>query len=93
MSRPPIYPFILLFCFLHLPSGIQSNDLQILMKLKAALQTSNTNVFSSWESGNSICNFTGISCNSDHSITEIELSYQNLTGVLPVDSICQLQSL
>ncbi|XP_030930530.1 receptor-like protein kinase 7 [Quercus lobata] len=93
MSRPPIYPFILLFCFLHFHSGIQSNDLQILMKLKSALQTSNTNVFSSWESGNSICNFTGISCTSDDSITEIELSYQNLTGVLPLDSICQLQSL
>ncbi|KAL4618729.1 hypothetical protein ACB092_06G032000 [Castanea dentata] len=93
MSRPPIHPFILLFCFLHLSSGIQSNDLQILMKLKSALQTSNTNVFSSWESGNSICNFTGISRNSDDSITEIELSFQNLTGVLPLDSICQLQSL
>uniref|UniRef100_A0A7N2M7X1 Leucine-rich repeat-containing N-terminal plant-type domain-containing protein n=1 Tax=Quercus lobata TaxID=97700 RepID=A0A7N2M7X1_QUELO len=63
------------------------------MNLKSALQTSNTNVFSSWESGNSICNFTGISCTSDDSITEIELSYQNLTGVLPLDSVCQLQSL
>ena len=94
MSRPPLYLFYLLFCFFSLISGIQPADLQILMKLKSALQTSNgTSAFKSWESSNSMCNFTGITCNSDGSVTEIELSRQNLTGVLPLDSICQLQSL
>lgn len=37
--------------------------------------------------------FAGITCNSGGSVTEIELSNQNLTGVVPLDSICQLQSL
>ncbi|XP_030949471.1 receptor-like protein kinase 7 [Quercus lobata] len=94
MSRPLLYPFYLLFCFFSLLSGIQSDDLQILMKLKSTLlQTSNTTAFISWESSNSMCNFTGINCNSGGFVTEIELSYQNLTGILPLDSICQLQSL
>ncbi|XP_050271245.1 receptor-like protein kinase 7 isoform X1 [Quercus robur] len=94
MSRPPLYLFYLLFCFFSLIAGIQPADLQILMKLKSALQTSNgTSAFKSWESSNSMCNFTGITCNSDGSVTEIELSRHNLTGVLPLDSICQLQSL
>nr|POF00328.1 receptor-like protein kinase haiku2 [Quercus suber] len=74
--------------------GIQTDDLQILMKLKSTfLQTSNTSAFSSWESSNSMCNFTGITCNSDNLVTEIKLSNHSLTGVLPLDSICHLQSL
>uniref|UniRef100_A0A2N9HMQ4 non-specific serine/threonine protein kinase n=1 Tax=Fagus sylvatica TaxID=28930 RepID=A0A2N9HMQ4_FAGSY len=93
MSPPPLYPFFLLLCFFSLPSGIQSDDLQILMKLKSTLGTPNPNVFNSWESSNSMCNFTGITCNSKGSVTEVNLSNQNLTGVLPLDSICQLQSL
>nr|POF21313.1 cytochrome c oxidase assembly protein cox15 [Quercus suber] len=94
MSRPLLYPFYLLFCFFSLLSGIQSADLQILMKLKSTLlQTSNAIAFISWESSNSMCNFTGINCNSGGFVTEIELSYQNLTGILPLDSICLLQSL
>ncbi|KAK7843436.1 receptor-like protein kinase 7 [Quercus suber] len=64
------------------------------MKLKSTfLQTSNTSAFSSWESSNSMCNFTGITCNSDNLVTEIKLSNHSLTGVLPLDSICHLQSL
>ncbi|XP_075669666.1 uncharacterized protein LOC142639358 [Castanea sativa] len=94
MSRPPLYSFYLLFCFFFLLSGIRSDDLQILMKLKSTLlQTSNTSAFNSWESSNSMCNFTGITCSSQGSVTKIKLSHQNLTGVLPLDFICQLQSL
>ncbi|XP_030947101.1 receptor-like protein kinase 7 [Quercus lobata] len=93
-SRPYLYHFYFLFCFFSLLSGIQSDDLQIIMKLKSTLQTPNTNVFNSWESRNSMCkDFAGITCNSGGSVTEIELSNQNLTGVVPLDSICQLQSL
>ncbi|XP_050264299.1 receptor-like protein kinase 7 [Quercus robur] len=93
-SRPYLYHFYFLFCFFSLLSGIQSDDLQILMKLKSTLQTPNTNVFNSWESSNSMCkDFAGITCNSGGSVTEIELSNKNLTGVVPLDSICQLQSL
>ena len=94
MSWPPLYSFYLIFCFFSLLSGIQTDDLQILMQLKSSLlETSNTNAFISWEANKSMCNFTGITCNSDGFVTEIELSYQNLTGVLPLDSICHLQSL
>ncbi|GMY17499.1 receptor-like protein kinase HAIKU2 [Fagus crenata] len=93
MSPPPLYPFFLLLCFFSLLSGIQSDDLQILMKLKSTLRTPNPIVFNSWESSNSMCNFFGITCNSKGSVTEVNLSNQNLTGVLPLDSICQLQSL
>ena len=64
------------------------------MKLKSTLQTPNTSAFDSWESSNSMCkNFTGITCNSNGLVTEIELSDQNLTVVVPLDLICQLQSL
>ena len=94
MSWLPLYPFYLLFCFFSLLSGIQTDDLQILMKLKSTfLQTSNTSAFSSWESSNSTCNLTGITCNSDNFVTEIELSNHSLTGVLPLHSMCHLQSL
>jgi Leucine-rich repeat (LRR) protein len=82
-----------LLCFLSLLSGVKSDELQILMKLKSALQSSTTNVFSSWESSNPMCRFAGITCNSEGWVTEIDLSSQNLNGTLPLDSICQLQSL
>ncbi|XP_059454536.1 receptor-like protein kinase 7 [Corylus avellana] len=93
-SRPHHYPCFYLLCFLSFLSGVKSDELQILLKLKSALQDSTANVFSSWEpTSNSICHFTGITCNSDNLVTEIELSNQNLTGTVPLDSICQLQSL
>ncbi|KAK9270695.1 hypothetical protein L1049_026277 [Liquidambar formosana] len=73
--------------------AIKSDELQLLLNIKAALQNSNTNVFDSWRADNSIRNFAGITCNSDGSVREIELSVQKLSGVVPLDSICQLQSL
>jgi Leucine-rich repeat (LRR) protein len=82
-----------LLCFLSLLSGVKSDELQILMKIKSALQSSTTNVFSSWESSNPVCRFAGITCNSNGSVAEIDLSRKNLTGTVPLDSICQLQSL
>lgn len=87
------FPSLLLICFLLLFSKIKSDELQILLNLKTSLKKSNTHVFDSWDSNKPICEFTGITCNSDKSVKEIELSGQNLEGVLPLDSICQLQSL
>ncbi|XWS24033.1 hypothetical protein CRYUN_Cryun28dG0066500 [Craigia yunnanensis] len=84
--------FCLLFCFC-LPCCVKSDELQILLNLKSALNKSSTNVLDSWKAANSVCSFNGITCNADGSIKEIELSSQKLTGVLPLDSICQLQSL
>ncbi|KAE8720539.1 Receptor-like protein kinase HAIKU2 [Hibiscus syriacus] len=84
--------FCLMFCF-YLPCCVKSDELQMLLNLKSALNESSTNVFDSWESTNSVCSFNRITCNTEGSVKEIELSNQNLVGVLPLDSICQLQSL
>ncbi|KAL7208085.1 hypothetical protein ACSBR1_029945 [Camellia fascicularis] len=85
--------FLALLSLLCRFSGANSDDLQILLNIKTSLQNSNTNIFNSWETQNSICNFTGISCYSDGSVKAIELSNQQLSGTVPFDSICQLKSL
>ncbi|KAK4274221.1 hypothetical protein QN277_017481 [Acacia crassicarpa] len=86
--------FLSLFSLIFFLSGVQSDDRQLLLNLRSSLQhESNPPVFNSWNSTNSICNFYGISCNSNGSVTEIDLSSQNLSGVLPLDSICELPSL
>lgn len=89
--RQNLYPLFILSLF----SFANSDELQILLNLKTALQKSNTNLFDSWESNlnNSICNFTGITCNSNGSVKKIELSSRGLAGSIPFDSICQLNSL
>ncbi|GAV65126.1 Pkinase domain-containing protein/LRR_1 domain-containing protein/LRRNT_2 domain-containing protein/LRR_6 domain-containing protein/LRR_8 domain-containing protein [Cephalotus follicularis] len=79
---------------LILVSPSKSDELQSLLKLKSALQSqSNANIFSSWTQENPACNFTGIVCDSDGLVTEINLAQQGLTGVLPFDSVCALSSL
>uniref|UniRef100_A0A803NHG0 non-specific serine/threonine protein kinase n=1 Tax=Cannabis sativa TaxID=3483 RepID=A0A803NHG0_CANSA len=80
-------------CFLTLLSGIKSDDLQILLRFKSAFQKSNSQLFNSWDSHNTLCTFAGIICNNKSFVTGIELSNQNLSGILPLDSICQLKSL
>ncbi|EEF52194.1 receptor-like protein kinase 7 [Ricinus communis] len=84
---------LFLLCFLYFFSAVKSDELQILLNLKTSLQNSHTNVFDSWDSTNFICDFTGITCTSDNSVKEIELSSRNLSGVLPLDRVCNLQSL
>ncbi|PSS19689.1 Receptor-like protein kinase [Actinidia chinensis var. chinensis] len=79
----------LLLCFLYLATA---DDLQILLTIKSALQNTNTNIFNSWEPNNPPCNFAGITC-SQGSITSIDLSNQYLSGSIPFNSICQLNSL
>ncbi|MBA0751086.1 hypothetical protein Gogos_002453 [Gossypium gossypioides] len=74
-------------------SCAESNELQILLKLKSALQNSNTDVFSSWIQGRSACNFNGVVCNSNGFVKEINLPHQQLIGYLPFGSICELKSL
>ncbi|KAA3476582.1 receptor-like protein kinase HAIKU2 [Gossypium australe] len=82
----------LVFCFFS-PFSVQSNELQILLNLKSALNKSTTTAFNSWKTPNSICTFNGITCNHEGFITELDLSTQNLTGILPFDSLCKLPSL
>ncbi|GFS44115.1 leucine-rich receptor-like protein kinase family protein [Actinidia rufa] len=79
----------LLLCFLYLATA---DDLQILLTIKSALQNTNSNIFNSWEPNNPPCNFAGITC-SQGSITSIDLSNQYLSGSIPFNSICQLNSL
>ncbi|XP_062082483.1 receptor-like protein kinase 7 [Humulus lupulus] len=77
-----------------LTKGADYNELQPLLKFKSVFEKSNTALFSSWiEDANSICNFTGIRCNSNGLVSEINLPAKNLSGVLPFDSICSLRSL
>ncbi|OAY39382.1 receptor-like protein kinase 7 [Manihot esculenta] len=85
-------PFFFLF-FLMLVSPTKSDDLQMLLNLKVSLKDSKTNVFTSWTRENSVCNFTGITCNANGFVKEINLPQQQLQGVLPFDSLCTLQSL
>ncbi|KAJ8762633.1 hypothetical protein K2173_008072 [Erythroxylum novogranatense] len=87
--------FLLLFlvCLLCLLSETWSDELQIMLNFKTAVQNSDTRVFDSWRSDNPVCSFSGITCNSSGSVREIELSNHKLTGVLPLDSLCKLQFL
>ncbi|KAL0368892.1 UNVERIFIED_CONTAM: Receptor-like protein kinase [Sesamum calycinum] len=79
-----------LFCLLSVAA---SDELQTLLSIKAAFLDSNARVFDSWESSTPVCSFSGITCDSNGFVKEIELSNQNLTGLLPLSSICQLKSL
>ncbi|XWS62507.1 hypothetical protein CRYUN_Cryun06bG0016900 [Craigia yunnanensis] len=87
---PAMFLFFLLFILI---SFAESDELQILLNFKSSQERSNTNIFSSWTQGKSACNFTGVVCNSNGFVTEINLPRQQLVGYLPFDSICELQSL
>ncbi|KAL5559887.1 hypothetical protein UlMin_036098 [Ulmus minor] len=84
--------FLFLLSFLSLLSAINSDDRQTLLNFKSSIQNPDE-VFRSWQPNNSVCNFAGITCNSKNSVTEIELSNHKLSGVVPFDSICELDSL
>ncbi|KAL9143936.1 hypothetical protein ABFS82_14G266600 [Erythranthe guttata] len=81
-----------LLCLLSSPAA-SDDEVQALLSIKTAFQNSNTRIFDSWESETLACNFSGITCDSNGYVKEIELSNQNLTGSLPLSSICQLHSL
>ncbi|KAK3021457.1 hypothetical protein RJ639_047629 [Escallonia herrerae] len=97
MSAPNIFRrtshLFSLISLLSLIAGVNSDEIQSLLAIKTALQSSNTKVFDSWESNNPLCSFKGITCNAAGSVQQIELSSQYLTGLIPFDSICQLKSL
>ncbi|KAL3613310.1 Receptor-like protein kinase 7 [Castilleja foliolosa] len=83
--------FFHLLCLLSIAAA---DDLQTLLRIKAAFLVSNTkSIFDSWESNTTPCEFPGITCDSNGLIKEIELSKQNLSGSLPINPICQLKSL
>ncbi|XAR48462.1 Non-specific serine/threonine protein kinase [Bertholletia excelsa] len=83
------FSLLSLLCFI---SSATSDELQILQNIKTALKTPTT-VLDSWTTINSPCNYAGITCNPRGSVTAIDLSDQRLSGSVPFDSICQLDSL
>lgn len=93
MSVAYLAPLPLLLCFLYLFSPARSDQLQTLLDLPGALQSASPDVFSSWTPTTPACNFTGVACDAAGSVVSIDLSSQQLTGVLPLDSICTLPSL
>ncbi|PHT41690.1 Receptor-like protein kinase HAIKU2 [Capsicum baccatum] len=87
---------ILFLCFFILVSlSHQQDELQLLMQFKATLKTTRSSqLFDTWTPQNNICNFIGITCDSARKLVqEINLSEQNLSGVVSFDSLCSLQSL
>ncbi|KAL2513510.1 Leucine-rich receptor-like protein kinase family protein [Forsythia ovata] len=85
---------LLTFSFLFLfISFSKANELEALLQFKATLQKSNSNAFDTWTKEYAICNFTGIVCDSNQNVKEINLVGQNLSGTVSFDSICSLESL
>uniref|UniRef100_A0A251TKS4 non-specific serine/threonine protein kinase n=1 Tax=Helianthus annuus TaxID=4232 RepID=A0A251TKS4_HELAN len=78
---------------LVLHSSSQSDQRQLLLKFKSALSNSKTEVFNTWNNETPLCNFTGIVCNFNKEVKEINLSQQQLSGTLAFDSLCAIKSL
>ncbi|XP_071931046.1 receptor-like protein kinase 7 [Coffea arabica] len=85
--------YLICALFLFLISKSQSDDVGVLMQLKSTLRSADSPVFDTWTWQNSACNFTGVTCDSNHKVTEINLSLQNLSGPVSFDLICSLESL
>ncbi|KAK4803590.1 hypothetical protein SAY86_003407 [Trapa natans] len=84
----------LLLCLLFPSSSSSADELEILLNLATALQSSlSSSPFASWTPDSPLCSFAGVTCNSNGSVIEIDLSSKHLSGELPLDSICQLRSL
>ncbi|CAM8998941.1 unnamed protein product [Rhodiola kirilowii] len=94
MTSSLVPSLTLLLCLTSFISAIDSDQVQILQKIKASLnQYSNSEIFTTWNSDTPVCKYSGIKCDADGVINEVDLSNQGLSGTLPIDSICQLQSL
>ncbi|KAF8108036.1 hypothetical protein N665_0115s0048 [Sinapis alba] len=76
-------------------SIVSSDDLQVLLNIKSSLLNSNPGVLDSWKLNSSTghCGFTGVTCDSTSSVTEIDLSRQGLSGQFPFASLCDLKNL
>jgi len=85
----------LLFSFVVYLSQLnaQVDESQILLTIKANLQNP-TNALSNWESSaSSPCQWNGITCNTNGSVTEINLEESGLSGPVPFSAICGLKAL
>ncbi|WOL15383.1 hypothetical protein Cni_G24164 [Canna indica] len=90
-----LLPVLLLF--LRLLAGGASTpaeELQILLQLKSSFKTTNSTTFQSWDAGSSnICGFAGVKCDSNSSVSEIDLTGTGISGEVPFDVLCRLSSL
>lgn len=84
---------IFIFSFFFLFPVAFSDELQTLLSIKSSLSDPANNVFKNWEPNTPLCKFTGITCNTDGSVKEIELSNQGISGFVPFDKFCSLNSL
>ncbi|RZS14697.1 hypothetical protein BHM03_00046420, partial [Ensete ventricosum] len=94
-SLPPLLLLLPLFLCL-VPGGTPTTgeELQILLQFKASLETAaNSTAFRSWDAGNPTCSFDGIRCDSNGSVSEIDLTGAGISGEIPFDSLCRLPSL
>ncbi|KAG9157630.1 hypothetical protein Leryth_014150 [Lithospermum erythrorhizon] len=79
--------FLLFICSSH------CDELQILMHFKSTLKEPILLVFHSWIPDNHVCNFTGIVCDRNEKVKEINLAEKNLSGTVSFDSLCSLELL
>lgn len=96
---PTIIVVVVLSLLCRISVSQLNDEIQALMKIKASLTESNdqqNKVFSSWRNDDDspICkNFTGILCDSNGFVSEIDLSARDISGSVPFDAICSLKSL
>ncbi|XP_076904151.1 receptor-like protein kinase 7 [Bidens hawaiensis] len=93
MSPASIFSFLSLFLSIIIPVSFQSDPRRILLKFKTNLSSSNTQLLTTWNENNPVCDFTGITCDNKNTVIGINLSEQKLAGTVDFDSICSLQSL
>ncbi|WOH14972.1 hypothetical protein DCAR_0934502 [Daucus carota subsp. sativus] len=84
---------IVLFSVLCMAFHACSDELDMLLQIKASLKDSDSRVLDTWRAEDSVCSFSGIMCNDKQKVQEINLSQENLAGTLPFDVICSLDSL
>ncbi|MFS7979358.1 putative non-specific serine/threonine protein kinase [Helianthus anomalus] len=93
ISGTHIFLLSLIVIIMIFLSSSQSNPLQILLKFKTNLSNSNTKIFTSWSEHNPVCNFIGIVCDHANNIKEINLSGQQLAGIVDFGLTCSLELL
>lgn len=88
-----LLPLLIAFIVCLSQHNAQVHEIQILLTVKANLQDP-TNALSNWESSaSSPCQWNGISCNTNGSVTEIILERRRLSGPVPFSVICGLKAL
>ncbi|KAK4378551.1 hypothetical protein RND71_000413 [Anisodus tanguticus] len=87
------WPILFLCFFILISTSHQQDDLQLLIQFKSTLKTTQSSqLFDTWTPQNSICNFTGVSCDSTRQL--LDLGYNSFSGEVPnLYSLSQLKFL